>query len=392
MKLPRINLAVRLILILIAVFLFGDYLPLEIQRLLYAISLSLKEVILFVLPVIIFSSLFSCLLSFHEGAIKFVIAIFAGVFFSNLALIFIGYGIGSLIFEHTSIGASLVPIEGSGMTLLPLWDLPIPQPLQNEYALVGGLLLGAYFSLRRNKRVEELAAQLNSFVTFFLKKLFIPALPFFATGFVVKMQYEGLLSVIIESYGHIFLIVIMTFIIFIVLLFGIATSFVPSKWYMAIRKVLPAGILGFSTMSSMAALPVNITAAESNTGDPKLARVIIPATVNIHLLADRLFIPMMAVALLITFDQGVAPLSAFIPFAFFYAIASFAIAGVPAGGIIVTLPLLTDYLGFSSEMTALLLAIYVMFDPILTTGNVMGNGAFAIIFGRLFKKFASSKG
>ena len=47
-------------------------------------------------------------------------------------------------------------------------------------------------------------------------------------------------------------------------------------------------------------------------------------------------------------------------------------------GVIVILPVIQSYLGLSSEITGLLATIYFCQDPILTSANVMGNGAFVL--------------
>jgi Na+/H+-dicarboxylate symporter len=66
--------------------------------------------------------------------------------------------------------------------------------------------------------------------------------------------------------------------------------------------------------------------------------------------------------------------------------AQFAIAAVPGGGILVMLPLLETHLGFSGEMSALITALYILFDPAVTIMNVLGNSALVIFISKLFAK------
>ena len=84
-------------------------------------------------------------------------------------------------------------------------------------------------------------------------------------------------------------------------------------------------------------------------------------------------------------------------FVVYFVIAKFSVAGIPGGGIIVMLPILESYLGFNSEMMSLITALYILFDPINTCINVLGNGAFAkmidnIIFYWSRKKSRTSQG
>lgn len=41
------------------------------------------------------------------------------------------------------------------------------------------------------------------------------------------------------------------------------------------------------------------------------------------------------------------------------------------------LPILEKYLGFNVEMMSLITALYILFDPVITAANVLGNGCFA---------------
>jgi Na+/H+-dicarboxylate symporter len=53
------------------------------------------------------------------------------------------------------------------------------------------------------------------------------------------------------------------------------------------------------------------------------------------------------------------------------------------------LPILEHYLGFTGEMMSLITALYILFDPVITSANVLGNGAFAKMmdkFGLLYRK------
>jgi Na+/H+-dicarboxylate symporter len=91
------------------------------------------------------------------------------------------------------------------------------------------------------------------------------------------------------------------------------------------------------------------------------------------------------VALVISFSFGnwLPDLSHCLIFALHFVVAKFAVAAVPGGGILVMLPILEKYLGFTPDMLGLITAVYVLFDSFITGCNVAGNGSFAIIFDRI---------
>ena len=47
------------------------------------------------------------------------------------------------------------------------------------------------------------------------------------------------------------------------------------------------------------------------------------------------------------------------------------------------LPIMQDYLHMSPEMLGIVTALYILFDPVITTCNVLGNGALAIMFNNI---------
>ena len=64
---------------------------------------------------------------------------------------------------------------------------------------------------------------------------------------------------------------------------------------------------------------------------------------------------------------------------------------MPGGGIIVMLPILESYLGFNSQMLSMITALYILFDPVITCANVLGNGSFAMVIDKLQGVFFKRK-
>ncbi len=383
-SIKKVPLFVYLILIVIFVFWFGDQIPVEYKEILFALSETIKDLLVFVLPVIIFSCLFSSMLAFKNKALLFVIGLLIFICASNYIASLIGFGIGSFAsnflddMSRASISATT--------TLKPAWDLSLQGWIDNKYALLAGLIGGLIAARFPNKLISDLSDKLNYYVHFFLKKIFLPFLPLFATGFVIKMQHEGLLDQVFKTYMPIFLIIISTFIIYLFVMFLIAAKFNIKDTFIFIRRAFPSGILGFSSLSSMAALPLNLDAAEKSAENSCAARAIIPATVNSHLIGDSTAVPIMAVAVLMTFDLPLPDILTFMQFAFILMMVKFSIVAIPAGGIVVILAPLATYLGFSGEMVGLLMAVYLLFEPVGTFANVMGNNAAAIILSRFTGK------
>lgn len=396
----RLKLPIKLILLITGVLLFGNYLSLDVKQFCFAISLSLKVILEFLLPVIIFSYLSSCILSFKKGVLTFVVVLLSTVFISNFLGTLVGYGSSLLVLEKINTATNVGGGAEVSEVLTPMWSFSLPNLLSNDWALYLGLISGLGFSFLRSfaesqnvrsllkisNGFEKFANYLKRASAFFLIRIFIPLVPFFILGFIINLQHAGTLGQIITSYAPIFLFTVSVQILYMLILFAIAAKFNFNLWFVYLRNTIPAVIAGFSTMSSAAAMPLTLLAAEKNTGNPNMARVLIPATVNIHMIGNAMTVPIMAMAFLLTFGVPFPSFESFIFFGLSFALAQFAVAAVPGGGILIMIPLMEKYLGFTPEMASVITALYVLFDAPLTATNIMGNSVYAIFLNKIFAK------
>ena len=378
--LKKIKLPLILFVEIIFCLALGDIIPEHIKSFLYSISLSMKTVLMFVLPAIIFSFVVSSMSDLKQGALPFVILLFSMICMSNFISTCIAGFIGSLAFNNLGIIPSL---QVTSVELMPLWNLMLPKLIPNEVALGTGLVLGLTLSFISWKQGKDLAHALQKISIAILNKAFIPVIPIFLVGFLLKLQHDQLLVMICKNYLSIFLMISVLLIIYLVLMYGFACNFNRSRWGASLRNMLPAALAGFSSMSSAAAMPLTILASEQNCNNKNIARGVVPITTNIHLVGDCFGIPIMALAIILSFGGTLPSFADYMIFASFFVLAKFAVAAVPGGGILVMLPILEQNLGFSGEMLSLITMLYMMFDPVLTGSNVMGNGGFAMVISRI---------
>ena len=232
---------------------------------------------------------------------------------------------------------------------------------------------------------------LNKLANGFLKRVFIPFLPLFILGFIFKLEYEHLLQTSLTLYGPILVLVVFSQWLYISFWYLVASRFSLKKFLFYLKNVLPASLVGFSTISSAAAMPVLLLSTEKNLNNPEKARMLVPAIINIHTLGSAIGIPILSLATILTFGLPIPSISTFAIFALYTALAKYAVAAVPGGVIIVVAPILEAHLGFSSDMVGLITAVYLICDPFGTTANVTANGAFPILFTKLHEKLAGFK-
>jgi Na+/H+-dicarboxylate symporter len=293
----------------------------------------------------------------------------------------LSYGV-SLVTANAGQDIQLVRNAVGLEQLSPVFEISLKNFISNDEALLSGVIFGL-IACFLSETVTQKIIRFLEIVTKYYFKILIPIMPFFIIGTALKLQHDGILVQIFERYLPILLIFVASAYCLVLLLYFVLAGFSLSKAVMYLKNVFPAAITAFGSMSSASALPLSIKAAEENSEQKSNASVIIPATVNIHLVGDCFFIPMIAMAVMASFNMGIPNVSDYIVFAVHFVLAKFAVAAVPGGGILVMLPILQQYLGFSPEMLALVTALYVLFDPLITACNVGGNGAFAILFDKI---------
>ena len=366
---------------------FGSQISLELKSISYALSLSIKAVLEFALPFIIFSFIFYCLSNLQKGAIFYVFLLIGCVFVSNFTALIVGYSsgyIGLNLLHFTAMPVSASP------QLSPAWHFHLTKLISNDIALLWGFSIGIFFSIWPNTAAKKIATHLNWIANIFLKKIFIPILPLFILGFVFKLEHENLLKTSLSLYGPIIVLVILTQWLYICSWYFVAGNFSFKKFWFYLKNVLPASLTGFSTISSAAAMPVLLLSTEKNLGNAEQGKMLVPAIINIHTIGSAIGIPILSLAIILTFGLPMPSLSVFIVFALYTALAKFAVAAVPGGVIIVVAPILEAHLGFSSDMVGLITAIYLICDPFGTTANVTANGVFPLIFTKLHQRLTQS--
>lgn len=356
------------------------------QNFFFTLSLSIQSLLTFTLPFIIFSFLFSCVGNLSKGALRFVLLLLPMICISNYLAVLTAYASSYVLVEKMR-WIQVLHAHESKELLTPLaWQIKLMPLFSNDKALFSGCIIGYVSSRLWHNQAKMLSSYLMRSSLFILKSIFVPILPLFIFGFVLRMEVNGVLSLVITSYFSVFVLITFICSIYIVFLYGLANNFKRSLWLKNLGNMLPAGFTAFSTVSSAASLPMTLLCAEKNVADQDIVHGVVPATANTHLIGDCFAIPILAFMVLLAYGHSWPGLSEFLYFAVFFVLAKFAVAAVPSGGILVMLPVLGQHLGFNSEMQALIVTVYALFDPMITVGNVMGNGIFVKFFDTFYKK------
>jgi Na+/H+-dicarboxylate symporter len=356
-------------------------LPPEVLRLFLTISILLREVLVFVLPFLLFSFVAVALSAIPREGMFFVVGLLISIFLSNFFNIMLSGCIGFCVLSGAETHAHTIPTVSASVT--PLIECALPRLVGTAPSLMMGIIVGIGNALYPNRYVSTIIHVLRDSIMMFMKKCFVPLLPAFVGGFLLKLFSEGRMVDFVENNTFPCLVMCGALWMYLALWLAVAASFNIKRAGEIFKTAFPAIVTAFSTMSSAAALPLSLEAARKNTKDKVLADAVMPLTLNFHMVGDTIIVPIMAMMVLLAFNHPLPRVSDFFLFGVFFVLNKFAGGGVPSGTIIVTVPVMEKYFGFDDTMTAFIIALYGVIDPISTSGNVTANNLFVILFQKL---------
>ena len=373
------NPLMHLLLVMLLAVAGHAKLPADVVRFFLTISVCLRELLVFVLPFLLFSFVAVALFAIPKESMFFVLGLMLVVSISNFLNILISGTVGFSLLS--TVEARAMPETGTIFS--PLFELHLPHVAETIYALFAGIVVGFINSLYPNKYVTIIVRLMRDLVLKFMKKFFVPLLPVFVGGFLLKLLSEGRLTGFLEQNARICLMMCGFLWCYLTFWLLVSASFNRNRALKIFKNAFPAIVTAFSAMSSAAALPLSLVAAEKNTRDKVLSDAVMPLTLNFHMMGDTIVVPIMAMIVMLAFNHPLPSASDFVMFGVFFVLNKFAGGGVPSGTIMVTVPVLKRYLGFDDSMIAFIIAFYGIMDPIATSGNVAANNFFVIIFQKM---------
>jgi len=390
-KLNDMRFLLIIVAIMVFVLTFGDFLPDPLKSLASSISGAIRAVLVFLLPFLIFPYMVSSILMLKSKGPLLLLILVTLIFCSNFLAILVAYLIGDVTLHHLIVGTTFNP--GDAERLPSLFELELPKLITIEWVLFLGISFGFILSYKHMPAVEDFIEKYRRLSTLFLHKVFIPILPVYIFGTLLKIDYENDFLTVFKDFGNILIVIFCTIVTYIGFLFLVGSRFRVGRAIESIKNAFPAGLFGFSTLSSIVTMPVTLKAAEKNTGDKVVARFAITTTVNSHVMGDCLSIPLLVLTIYFMSHGFTLPdFTTYLYFAAMLALAQFTAVSVPGGSLVIMIPFAMSHLGFTNEMIGLLTALSIFIEPLGTSGNVMGNSAFAMIIHAIYKRLPNSRG
>lgn len=382
----KISLPLQLLGIIAFVLVIGTYLPLSLVTGFYTFSFLIKEILSFLLPVIVFTFITSGVLALKKNAPIILSILLACIIISNAAVAFFAYFMGSWLLPW------IVPTIGNiniitPSDMQPLFKLNLPHLVSSEHAMIAALAMGIALSFFKIPHFEKAILHTKRFLDHFLHKIFIPLVPLYILGFLLELHANGNITTLFSYYGKTFALIFILHVITLSVIYYIAAGFHLRKAAIYMENSLPSYITAFGCMSSTATIPVTIACGEKNMNNKPLAEMATPILANVHLLGDAISTPILALVTMYVFTGMLPNPFTYALFVIYFCMSMLAVSGIPGGGIIVMQPILHSILGFSPDMLSIITTLYILQDSLGTGANTMGDGALLIIVNNILKRF-----
>ena len=381
----KVTLPFQLLVAIATVVFFGSYVPLEVIRYFYTFSMIFKEFLSGLLPFMVFTFILSGILSFKKNAPIVLGVLLCVVTASNFMAALFSFAVGRSLYDYLVAGSAKAGLVVNEL-VFPFVQFKLPVFIESQYAMLSAVMLGIVFSFINAPQVKQGALAGKRLVEMILNYCFIPVLPLYVFGFLLKVHHEGAFGILFSSFGKAFSVVLVLQVIYLSVLYFVGANFSLSGAWRAIQNSLPSYLTAFSTMSGAVSLPVSIKCAEINTGNRPVADISMPIMANICLTGDALTVPLFALVAMGMFLGTVPTMIQCVIFIGYFCIALLATSGVPGGGILALLPVLQSVFGFTPAMQSIIMVIYLLQDSFGTACNVMADGGLVMVLNNLLKK------
>ena len=416
------NLLLQVLVSLLTGAFLAHYVPIYVVEFFYSLSYIIKEILVFLLPFIIFSYLVSSLTEYQNKASKFIFIVFVCVLVSIFTAMLFAY-FASITFLPSIIDSNISSDFSTTEVIRQKWSLGLKN-IPTDVAMVFSIFFALWLNFLRSsficrfrnnfynkmewqKRstkefifstifslgifsseqfldgIKNIVLKMKKYSEIFLLNVFVPLVPIYVFGFMLKLSIESASVEFFIDFGQIFIFNLFCIIVFIFISYFLISNFSIKKTFSNMKNMLPATLTGFSTMSSVATMPLTMQGVEKNLeGDETFAKFVIPTTVNVHAIGDVINISICGLALLLMSSHIIPSFHTYLIFVFYTCIAQFSCVAVPGGGIIVMTGILSKYLGLDADSILLLTSIYFILEPFLTSANVTYNGSFTMLLHR----------
>ena len=376
--------SIQTIFLISLYIIFSPYLSDNIHKALYAISVFIKDILIWFMPITVCFLIAHTISAFGKKAPLFILMLIILEAFFNFSSVWYSYFTGKIISESIP----MVKFCQTQTNFAELWRIPLSKPawLSADKGAFLGIILGLILSFTKSPLLHSFIRKGKNLVELVLTKFFAKLIPIFVLGLTARIYKTEIFDHVLKSYQLLIFSIFGITILYILILFLIAANFNFKTMARDIKNILPAGGIAFTSGCSLSTMPWTISCTSKNLRAPELAKAIIPATTNIQQIGDCIANSVFCYIIYKHF-YGIEPsLIIWLQFSIIFVLARFATAAVLGGAIFIMLPIYETYLSFNAEMIAMILTLNIVLDPLITSSNVIANCAICKIYEKAWMK------
>ena len=378
----KISLLPLIILAIILGIVFGNFFSETWVRVFVTFNGIFSQFLGFMIPLIIVGLVTSAIADIGKSAGMILLVTVFLAYLDTVLAGSIAYGTGSWLFPDMIASTKGVSVA-KAVDMKPFFTLNIPAMLDVMSALVFSFMMGLGIVYSHGKVLKSLFDEFQDIIGKVIAKVIIPVLPVYIFGIFLNMTYTGQAYRILMVFAQIILVILVLHVFILFYEFVIAGSLSRKNPFRLLWNMLPAYFTALGTSSSAATIPVTLKQTLKNGVDEGIAGFTVPLCATIHMPGSMMKIT--ACALAVCLMNGMPHnLPLFLHFMLILAICMVAGPGVPGGAIMAALGPLSSILGFNAEAQALMIALYIAMDSFGTACNVTGDGAVALVVGKIF--------
>lgn len=376
---PKVVIAIALGAVL------GLFLPDVFIRIFKTFNVLFAQLLKFSVPLLVLGLVTPAIANLGRGAGKMLIFVIAISYISTVGGAMFSFGCATELFPHYLSVGELSAESLSEKVFEPYFSLKIPPVCDMMTAIVLSFVVGLGVIFTKAQSVKVWFEEFGEIVKFTIEKAIIPLLPIYIFTMICEMSAKGVIDVVLGTGIKVIGTGVVLSIVYLVVQYLIACLIARKNPIKCLYNILPAYLTGFSICSSAAVIPVTTKCTLKSGVNEDIANFVIPLCSNTHMCGSTIKLVTTTTAVAYMFGVDI-PVALFVNFALMQAIAAVSSPGVMGGVLMASVGLLESILGFSPEMTALLMAIYLALDGYGPACNVSGDGAIAIVVDRIFGK------
>ena len=387
MKKIKLSLFVKVLIAIVLGALLGLVAPDVMVRIFKTFNVLCAQLMKFIVPLLVLGLVTPAIYGLGKGAGKMLLIVVAVAYISTICAGLFAYGCSSAFLPNIIEPGSLSAEAAETKSFAPYVDLKIPPLCDILTALCLSFMIGICCIYMKGDVLRRWFNEFGEVVKMTIEKAIIPLMPLYIFTMMCEMSAAGKIAAVMGSGAKVILTGVVLSILYLVVQYCIAGAIAGKNPFRCLWNMLPAYLTGFSICSSSAVIPVTTECTLKNGVSREVTDFVVPLCSNVHMCGSVIKLATTAVA--VAYMMG-TPISfpLFLNFVLMLGVATVASPGVMSGVLMASVGFLESILGFTPEMTALLMTIYLALDGYGPACNVTGDGAIALGLDRFFRRRA----